>query len=150
MHWLLYLQGKIPWHSLDRRLGGHQSRSESNKLIQTPLGPKNSSEFTSGSLLSMADKLFKKAILKTVQWCIEENDLLHTCKFGFHACHRTILQCMELIVHVTLNFNNNVWLRFSPTLKQPLTSHGTLAYYTSYLTYNSQPGLSSSLSHFFH
>jgi hypothetical protein len=34
--------------------------------------------------------------------------LLNASQFGFHACHSTTLQCMRLVDHVTLHFNNNM------------------------------------------
>jgi hypothetical protein len=60
------------------------------------------------SLLSTTSKLFKKVILKTVQKHVEKNNSLKACQFGFHACHSTMFQCMKLMDHVTLNFNNNI------------------------------------------
>jgi hypothetical protein len=35
-------------------------------------------------------------------------DLLNASQFGFRARHSTILQCMRLSDHVTLNFNNKM------------------------------------------
>jgi hypothetical protein len=60
------------------------------------------------SLLSTTSKLFKKVILKMVQRHIEERGLPNTSQFGFHAHHRTTLQCMKLMNLVTLNFNSNM------------------------------------------
>jgi hypothetical protein len=57
------------------------------------------------SLLSTTGKLFENAILKTFQRHVEENNLLNACQFGFHVCHITMLQCMKVMEHVTLNFN---------------------------------------------
>jgi hypothetical protein len=60
------------------------------------------------SLLSITGKLFEKVILKIVQRRIEERGLLNASHFGFRARHSTILQCMRLTDHVTLNFNSNM------------------------------------------
>jgi hypothetical protein len=60
------------------------------------------------SLLSTMGKLFEKVILKIVQRHTEERGLLNACWFGFCACHSTTLQCMWLMDHVALNFNNNI------------------------------------------
>jgi hypothetical protein len=60
------------------------------------------------TLLSTTGKLFDKIILKIVQRHVEERDLLNTSQCGFRARHSTTLQCMRLVDHVTLNFNNNV------------------------------------------
>jgi hypothetical protein len=62
------------------------------------------------SLLSTTDKLFGKVILKVVQKHIEERGLLNASQFGFHARHSTTLQCMRLTNHVTLNFNNEIFM----------------------------------------
>jgi hypothetical protein len=58
------------------------------------------------SLLSTTDKLLEKS-LKILQKHIEERGLLNASHFGFRASHSTTLQCLRLIDHVTLNFNNN-------------------------------------------
>jgi hypothetical protein len=60
------------------------------------------------SLFSTTGKLFEKVILKIVQRLPEERDLLNASQFGFCARHSTTLQCMRLVDHVTLNFNNNM------------------------------------------
>jgi hypothetical protein len=57
------------------------------------------------SLLSTADKLFKKVILKIGQRHIEERGLLNASQFGFCAHHSMTLQCMN---HIIVNFNNNM------------------------------------------
>ena len=49
-------------------------------------------------------RLFEKVIQTIVQRHIDEKNLLNTSQFGFHS---TTLQCMRLMGHVTLNFNNN-------------------------------------------
>jgi hypothetical protein len=53
-------------------------------------------------------KLFEKVILKIVQWQAEEKNLLSACQFGFCEHHSMRLQCMRLMDHMTLNFNNNI------------------------------------------
>jgi hypothetical protein len=47
-------------------------------------------------------------ILRTIQKHTEERNLLNASLFGFRADHNTILQCMMLADHVTLNFNSNM------------------------------------------
>jgi hypothetical protein len=47
-------------------------------------------------------------ILKIVQKHIEERGLLNASQFSFHAHHSMTLQCMRLMDHMTLNFNNNM------------------------------------------
>jgi hypothetical protein len=37
-----------------------------------------------------------------------QRNLLNASQFGFRARHSTTLQCMRLMDHVTLNFNNNM------------------------------------------
>jgi hypothetical protein len=58
------------------------------------------------SLLSTKAKLSEKAIQKIIQRHFEDNNLLNASQFGFRTRHRTILKCMRLKEHVTLNFNN--------------------------------------------
>jgi hypothetical protein len=60
------------------------------------------------SLLPMTGKLFEKVIQKIVQRHIGERGLLNTKECVFRASHNTTLQCMRLMDHVTLNFNNNM------------------------------------------
>jgi hypothetical protein len=60
------------------------------------------------SLLSTTEKLFEKVILQLLQKHIDETGLLNASQFGFRACHSTTLQCMRLVDHVTLNFNNKM------------------------------------------
>jgi hypothetical protein len=43
-----------------------------------------------------------------VQSHIGVRELLDASELGFHARHKTILQGMGLMAHVTLNFNNNM------------------------------------------
>jgi hypothetical protein len=61
-------------------------------------------------LLSTTGKLFEKVILNVVQKNVEERSLLNASQFGIHARHSTTLQCMRLTDHVTLNFNNNMFI----------------------------------------
>jgi hypothetical protein len=70
-----------------------------------------------------------------------ERNLLNSSHFRFRARHSTTLQCMRLVDHMTLNFNNNICLqlRYSWISKKPLTLHGTLACSISYLNYNFRP-----------
>jgi hypothetical protein len=56
----------------------------------------------------MTGKLFKKAILQTVQRNTEEENLLHGSQFGFCACHSTTFQYVRLADQVTQNFNDNI------------------------------------------
>jgi hypothetical protein len=58
--------------------------------------------------LSTTCKLFEELILKIVHRHIEEKGLLNASQFGFRARHSTTLQCMRLMVNVTLNNNNNM------------------------------------------
>jgi hypothetical protein len=60
------------------------------------------------SLLSTTGNLFEKTILKMLLKHIEERGLLNTSQFGFRARHSTTLQCMRLMDHVILNFNNKM------------------------------------------
>jgi hypothetical protein len=60
------------------------------------------------NLLSTTGKLFQKVILKIVQRHIEERGLINASPFGFRSRHSMTLQCMRLVDHVTLNFNNNM------------------------------------------
>jgi hypothetical protein len=60
------------------------------------------------SLLSKTGKLFEKLILKLLQKHIDRKGLLNASQFGFRVCHCTMLQCMRLTAHVTLNFNNKM------------------------------------------
>jgi hypothetical protein len=43
-----------------------------------------------------------------VQRHIEVRDLLNASQFSFRAHHSMTLQCMRLMNHVILNFNNNI------------------------------------------
>jgi hypothetical protein len=58
------------------------------------------------SLLSTTGKLFEKVIIQIVQRHTGKKGLLNAGQFGFRALHSTTLQCMRLMDHVTLNFNN--------------------------------------------
>jgi hypothetical protein len=60
------------------------------------------------SLLSTTDKLLERVILKIYQRLIVSIELQNPSQFGFHARNSTILQCMRLTDHVTLNFNNKM------------------------------------------
>jgi hypothetical protein len=60
------------------------------------------------SLLPTTGKLFEKVILKIFQWYIDERGLLNASQFRFRARHSKTLQCIRLMDHVTLNFNNNM------------------------------------------
>jgi hypothetical protein len=64
------------------------------------------------SLLSTTGKLFEKLILKMLQKHIDGKGLLNTSHFGFCARHSTMLQCMRLTDHVTLNFNDKMYAMF--------------------------------------
>jgi hypothetical protein len=58
------------------------------------------------SLLSTTGKLVET--LKTIHRHTDERNLLNAGQFGFHQCHSTILQCMRLTDHTTLNFTNSM------------------------------------------
>jgi hypothetical protein len=58
------------------------------------------------SLLSTAGKLTEKLILRTIQKYTEERSSQNAYQSGFRENHSTILQCMRLADHVTLNFND--------------------------------------------
>jgi hypothetical protein len=60
------------------------------------------------SLLPTTGKGFEKIILQIAQKHMGERNLLNASPFGFRARHSTTLQCMRLVDHVTLNFNNNM------------------------------------------
>jgi hypothetical protein len=60
------------------------------------------------SLLSSTGKVLEKVILEIVHRHIGDRNLLNTSQFGFCADHSTTLQCMRLVEHVTLHFNNNM------------------------------------------
>jgi hypothetical protein len=57
--------------------------------------------------LSTTGRLFEKVIPKIVQRHIKERGL-HGSQTGFHAHHSKTLQCMRLMDHITLFFNNNM------------------------------------------
>jgi hypothetical protein len=89
------------------------------------------------SLLPTTSKLLKKVILKLAQKHIEERDLLTANQFGFRARHSTIVQCMRLTDHVTLNFDNKrsmaaVFL----DIEKAFDTNGTMACYTNYVNGN--------------
>jgi hypothetical protein len=61
------------------------------------------------SLLSSTGKVFEKVISEIVKRnIIRQRNLLNASQFGFRARHCTTLQCMRLVDHVTLHFNNNM------------------------------------------
>jgi hypothetical protein len=60
------------------------------------------------SLLFTRGEPFWKIILKIVQKHTEKRRLLNASQFGFCACHSMTLQCMGLLDHTTLNFNNKM------------------------------------------
>jgi hypothetical protein len=81
----------------------------------------------------MTGKLFEKVILKIVQRHVEGRDLLDTSQFGFLAHHSTTLQCMRLVDHITLSFNNKMSMAMVfLDIKKPLILLGTLAYNIHY------------------
>jgi hypothetical protein len=61
-------------------------------------------------LLSTTDKLFEKLILKTIQRHTDGRNLLNASQFVFHQCHSMTLQCTRLTDHITLNFDNSMWM----------------------------------------
>jgi hypothetical protein len=88
----------------------------------------------------MTGKMFEKVILKIVHRHIEGKGFLNTSQFGFRARHSMTLQCMRLMHHVTLNFNNTVsTAAVFLDVKKPLIQHGILACYINYLNWNFQP-----------
>jgi hypothetical protein len=62
------------------------------------------------SLLSTTEKQSEKVILKIYQTHTEERGQLNASQSGFCARHSTTLQCMRLMEHVTLNFNNKMYM----------------------------------------
>jgi hypothetical protein len=60
------------------------------------------------SFLPTRGKLFEKVIYNILQKHTVERNLLNASQFRFHAHHSTTLQCMRLMDHVTLNFNDNL------------------------------------------
>jgi hypothetical protein len=93
------------------RLSHFPSSWKEQKMITLP-NPGKDSKFPQNLrpiiLLPTTGKLFEKVILKIVQRHIEDKGLLNMSQFGFSARHSTILQCMRLTDHVTLNFNNKM------------------------------------------
>jgi hypothetical protein len=63
---------------------------------------------TEEMLKTVPAQLFKKDNLKTVQRSSEDGGLLSAIQFGFCVSHSMILQCMRLLDHISLNFNNNM------------------------------------------
>jgi hypothetical protein len=110
-----------------------QSLGRNQKLPKPGKDPKFPKNVHPISLLSTTGKLFEKVILKIVQRHIEERGLLNSSQFGFCAHHSMTLQCMRLMDHVTLHFNNNMSMAliFMDNAK-PLIQHGTLAHYINY------------------
>jgi hypothetical protein len=76
-------------------------------------------------LETVSGKLFKIVILQIVQRNTEES-LLHASQVGFRPCLSTPLQHMKLMDHVSLNFNNNMYMAavFLDIEKKPLIQHG--------------------------
>jgi hypothetical protein len=77
-------------------------------LPKTGKHPKFPQNLSLISLLSTTGKLFEKVILQLLQKHIEERGLLNASQFVFRAHHTTILQCMMLADHISLNFNNKM------------------------------------------
>jgi len=77
-------------------------------LPQPGKNPKSPQNLRLISLLSIMGKLSERVILKIIQRHIEGNHILNPCQLGFRAHHSTILQCIRLTDHVTLNVNNNM------------------------------------------
>jgi hypothetical protein len=95
------------YHSL--RLSHFPKSQKKAKVIALPKpgkDPKFPQNLCPISLLSTTGKLFEKVILNIVQKHIEERSLLNASQVGCPARHSTTLQCMRLMDHVTLNFNN--------------------------------------------
>jgi hypothetical protein len=82
--------------------------SKNQNSAETQQRPSVSPKFTSNQPLSHYGKLFEKLLLRTIQKHTEERNLLNASQFGFRVGHSTALQCMRLVDHVTLNFNNNM------------------------------------------
>jgi hypothetical protein len=80
--------------------------------------------------MSTTGKLFDKLILRTIHKHIEERNLLDTSQFGFRADHSTTFQCMSLVDHVIIYFNNNMsTAAVFVYVEKTLTKHRTLAYF---------------------
>jgi hypothetical protein len=77
-------------------------------LLKHGKDPKFPQNFRPLIPLPTTGKLFEKVIVKIVQKHIEERVLLNSSQFGFQARKSMSLQCMRLLDHVTLNFNNNM------------------------------------------
>jgi hypothetical protein len=84
-------------------------KTEAKTLPKPARDPKFSQNLRQISLFSTTGKLFEKVILKIDQRHIEEIGLLNGSQIGFHARHRTTLQCMR-VRDVTLNFNNDLYM----------------------------------------
>jgi hypothetical protein len=96
-------------------------------------------------------KLFEKVILRIIERHVKGNDLMNQCQFGFRARHSTTLQCMRLVDHVTLNFNNDmstaaVFLDMEKAFDT--TWHPGLLYKLSELHFS--PSLIKLINSFFH
>jgi hypothetical protein len=93
------------------RLSHLPTSSKETKVVALPKpgkDPKFSQNLSPISLLPLTSQVFEEAILEIVKRHIGERNLLNASQFGFHACHSITLQCMRLVDHVTLNFNNNM------------------------------------------
>jgi hypothetical protein len=79
-------------------------------LLRPGKDPKSSQYLRPIILLTTTGKIFEKIIHKIFQRHIDEQGLLNTSQFGFRAPNSTTLQCMRLMDHTILNFNNT-WIR---------------------------------------
>jgi hypothetical protein len=85
------------------------SRKEAKIILPKPhKDPKFPHNLRLISLLSTTGKLFEKVILNIVQKYIEERSIFNAGQIGFRARHSTILQCVRIKEHLTLNFYNNM------------------------------------------
>jgi hypothetical protein len=79
-------------------------------LPKTGKDPKFPQNLCPISLLPTTGKLFEKVILQLLKKHTEEKGLLNASQFGFRARHSTTLQLMRLTDHMTLNFNNKMFM----------------------------------------
>jgi hypothetical protein len=83
-------------------------RSKNHNSAETKQRPKFSPKLRPISLLSTIGRLTENLILRTIQKHTEETNLLNESQFGFLADRSMTLQCMRLVDHITINFNNNI------------------------------------------
>jgi hypothetical protein len=79
-------------------------------LIEPGKGPEFLLNVRPISLLCTTGNQFVKVIIKIVQRRMDERCLFNASQLGFRARHSTALQRMRLKGHVTLNFDDNMFM----------------------------------------